>query len=375
SPPRDYREWEDLCYRIVRHYNVEKKVGARYWVVWNEPDLKGWWKGTSDEWLDLYRYAVRGAKRADPTVKVGGPATTARVVQGTSLEYLIALLRTCRREDLPLDFIAFHGYKKQHPREYETLIRRVREIVEREYPGLRPEYFLDEWNLWSNDKRQDNEYGAAYVAAALHYQMRAGLAKSSYVSLNHHAPVHNRSIAYGQPGSAFGSLPMIKGNVLTPVYFVFRMYNQLGDDWLSLSIDGGDDVTPDDCLGAVATRRDNEIAVLVWHFDRERGDLSQVLDRPEFAHTRRVTIRLSRPYDALHSRRARVSRYLIDAQHSNAYYDYIVRKTPSDDGQYNINTGRLALVEETLITLRRGQADVEVALPNLSVTLVRLAPA
>ena len=103
---------------------------------------------------------------------------------------LVDFLRFCRHHQLPLDFLCFHGYRKAHPRDYEALIRTIRSTLEAEWPERagQMEYFLDEWNLWNRDRLQDNEYAAAYLAAALHYQRRAKLTKSSIVSFNHFLP-------------------------------------------------------------------------------------------------------------------------------------------------------------------------------------------
>src|SRR3954453_14187159 len=77
-PPNDYAKWGELVYQWVRH-SVGKygkaEVDSWYWEVWNEPDIS-YWHGTPQEYNKVYDYAAAGVKRALPSAKVGGPATT-----------------------------------------------------------------------------------------------------------------------------------------------------------------------------------------------------------------------------------------------------------------------------------------------------------
>jgi len=189
APPRDYAEWDDLMRRIVTHCNVERKLGVKYFVAsLNEGDIAVR-RGICD-WrtiCELYERTARIVKDVDPSAKVGGPALAADPC-GAGEVFMREFLRFCRERKLPLDFLCYHGYGRAHPRVYEDMIRTVQAMVREEYPECRPEHFLDEFNLWRRDEKQDNEFGAAYIAASLHYQRRAGLAKSSIVSFNHFIP-------------------------------------------------------------------------------------------------------------------------------------------------------------------------------------------
>ena len=77
-PPKDYKKWAEVVYQWVRHC-VEKygraEVETWIWEVWNEPDI-GYWKGTPEEFHQLYDYAADAVKRALPTARIGGPETT-----------------------------------------------------------------------------------------------------------------------------------------------------------------------------------------------------------------------------------------------------------------------------------------------------------
>ncbi|MEW6359264.1 MAG: glycosyl hydrolase [Planctomycetota bacterium] len=190
APPKSYDEWDALMRDIVKHC-VEHKYGVRYYVTsLNEGDIPVR-EGKSDWQMicDLYERTVRVVREADPSAKVGGPALAADP-RDAGEQFMRNFLKFCADRKLPLDFICFHGYRKGHPREYGEMVDVVRKMVGEEYPGLKPEpeYFLDEFNLWLEDKKQDNEYCAAYITAAHHFARRAGVAKICHVSFNHFLP-------------------------------------------------------------------------------------------------------------------------------------------------------------------------------------------
>ena len=60
--PDDFDKWSEICKHIVMHYNDGWANGffynISYWEIWNEPDLVGFWNGTSNEYYDLYISAV-----------------------------------------------------------------------------------------------------------------------------------------------------------------------------------------------------------------------------------------------------------------------------------------------------------------------------
>ncbi|NOZ24261.1 MAG: hypothetical protein GXP25_24560 [Planctomycetes bacterium] len=190
APPQSYGEWDALMRDIVKHC-VERKYGVRYYVTsLNEGDIPVR-RGETDWQLicDLYERTVRVVHEVDPKAKVGGPALAADP-RGEGAHFMRTFLRFCAERKLPLDFVCFHGYRKGHPQEYGEMVDAVRKMVAEEYPGLKPEpeYFLDEFNLWLRDKKQDNEYAAAYITAAHHFMRRSGIAKVGHVSFNHFLP-------------------------------------------------------------------------------------------------------------------------------------------------------------------------------------------
>jgi xylan 1,4-beta-xylosidase len=80
-PPKDYARWGELVRQWVLHsirrYG-RREVESWYWEVWNEPDIS-YWKGTAEEYDQLYDYAAAALKSALPSARIGGPATTSRL--------------------------------------------------------------------------------------------------------------------------------------------------------------------------------------------------------------------------------------------------------------------------------------------------------
>ncbi|MFN8712242.1 MAG: GH39 family glycosyl hydrolase [Bacteroidota bacterium] len=72
KPPANWTTWQTVVDSIVNKINNQWGLDP-YYEVWNEPDI-GSWTGTEAEYMRLFRTTRTGAKNADPTAKVGGPA-------------------------------------------------------------------------------------------------------------------------------------------------------------------------------------------------------------------------------------------------------------------------------------------------------------
>jgi hypothetical protein len=58
--------WGQFVYETVSHYLGQ--IG--YWIVWNEPNLQFFWKGTPQDYYQLLKVAYQAAKAADPTAQI-----------------------------------------------------------------------------------------------------------------------------------------------------------------------------------------------------------------------------------------------------------------------------------------------------------------
>lgn len=143
--PASYEEWAALVTATVYHVNVERNMGVRYWEVWNEPNLWSFWQDSYPNYLKLYDVTAEAALKADPTVKIGGPATSY-----FSTDHIGEFLEHERYNVLMgapahVDFISWHSYGYT-PDQVAANIRRMREILQ-DFPMFSPQIFITEFNV------------------------------------------------------------------------------------------------------------------------------------------------------------------------------------------------------------------------------------
>ncbi len=195
-PPKDPEKWARICEHIVRHYNEGWAggfhFGITYWEIWNEPDneesieLNNMWKGTKEQYYDLYAAASRRLKECfGDSIKVGGYANTGlyvgymresekykaphevthweeRAIYHT--EFLKGFLERVNRDRLPLDFFSHHSYMDVR---LTTKIQKYAEelLAEAGFPDI--EIHLNEWNTDRTRETRGTSKAAADVAAMM----------------------------------------------------------------------------------------------------------------------------------------------------------------------------------------------------------------
>ncbi|HET7768642.1 MAG TPA: glycoside hydrolase [Chloroflexota bacterium] len=119
-PPKDYAKWEELMFQLARHcverYGADE-VATWYWELWNEPDIT-YWRGTVEQFCDLYDRTVAGLSRALPGILVGGPAVTGGE---RAVRFMETFLAHCATKQTRLDFITFHTKGSAFGRSYAPL--------------------------------------------------------------------------------------------------------------------------------------------------------------------------------------------------------------------------------------------------------------
>ncbi|GAA1576174.1 beta-xylosidase [Kribbella sancticallisti] len=106
-PPKDYEKWGGLVAALAQHcldrYG-EEEVSQWLWELWNEPDIF-YWRGTPEQFHDLYAVTARAIRSVLPDGRVGGPTVTGG---DKGVTFLRGFLAACSEQDLPLDFVSFH---------------------------------------------------------------------------------------------------------------------------------------------------------------------------------------------------------------------------------------------------------------------------
>jgi xylan 1,4-beta-xylosidase len=176
TPPADFDRYAAIVKHVVLHYNRGWANGfhynIRYWEVWNEPDLGTlFWKGTEQQYFELYRRIAHAIKQADPLALVGAPAI-ARPNDATP--YRDELMRQVRSTHTPLDFYSWHWYAtdSNDPRDFNRIAQDLRRRLDG-FGMSTTKSFLTEWNYGLSDRPPAPLVRASFVTSALIYMQDA----------------------------------------------------------------------------------------------------------------------------------------------------------------------------------------------------------
>jgi xylan 1,4-beta-xylosidase len=388
-PPKDYRKWEELVYQWVRHA-VDKygkaEVETWYWEVWNEPDIS-YWHGTPEEYNRLYDAAAAGVKRALPTARVGGPATTGPAAPHAA-EYLRQFLEHCAATKAPLDFITYHA--KGQPVVVDGHVRmgiaRHTEDVDAGYQIVTS--FPRFRNLPIVLSESDPE-GCAACSARVYppnayrngplYPVYTAVMIKNILDL---AARRGANIA-GMLTWAFefedqpyfdGFRTLATNGIDKPVLNVFRMIGMMQGDRVVVESDA--QVSPDAMLkdgvrgsadiDGMASRSDRAITVLLWNYHDDDVAASD------------STVELHVAGIPATTKRVLTRHYRIDQSHSNAYAVWKRMDSPQQPtpDQYAAleSSGRLELLESPhWVPVASGETRLALSLPRQAVSLVELS--
>ena len=282
--------WHDLVYafcdHVVKRYGLDE-VKDWYFEVWNEPNLTGtggFFHGTRSDYFRLYKEAASAIKSVDPSLRVGGPATSNFVAdkrhKGEILNHkesrfyspdkinnqkwegvwIKDFLNYCEKENLPVDFISTHPYPTDYALDPEDgrskgSIRYLNSLKDdinwlhealaaSKYPDA--EIHLTEWSTSPNSR--DNMHDRLPAAA---YILRANL---DCAGLANSLMYWTFTDVFEEKGGAedpfHGGFGMINfQGILKPTYHAYRMLHQLGDRMVHY--DGTVAVTKDSDSGKV----------------------------------------------------------------------------------------------------------------------------
>jgi hypothetical protein len=266
--PSDDEEWERLVSALVQHYR-DRNTGIRYWEIANEPDIgeSGGcpYRFQPESYVRYYRRTAAAILRTDPEARVGGPA-----LAGVRSPILPALLDACDKDKIPLHFISWHIYSSSPDRVRGT-IDYAKGLLKK-YPMLKPETFLDEWNMDLQNPPLDPRFQPCYILESIWQMKDAGLDWSCYYHIRDYQVEYELFAPFLSPkGTAFmtrwwNRMPQFDGlfdyqNRVRPSYFAFKLLSRLTGDSLRI-------VSSDRGVHAFATHDEKyEIDnLLVWNF-------------------------------------------------------------------------------------------------------------
>lgn len=383
QPPADYDAWGELVRQWVLHsvarYGREE-VEQWSWELWNEPDIF-YWRGTPEEYDKLYDVTAAAVKRALPTARVGGPATTDPANEKAAA-YLRQFLEHCARNKTPLDFIAFHakgapkfvdGHVRMGLARNLTNVQKGLDIIAefpqyRGLPVILSEYDPEGCAACSPKDRPELGYRngslfASYTAAGMANVIRlAGRYKTDVSMLTWAFEFEN------QPHFA-GFRTLETNGIAKPILNFFRMAGMLrgnridvrsaGAFGLDTILSDGVRTAPD--IDAIATRGDREVAVLVWNYHDD--------DAPAAASPVRLML------SGIPAAQVQVQHFRVDDSHSNAFTIWKRMGSPGAPSQEQQSAleaaGQLQLLDSpTSKTVDAGKLELNFEMPRQSVSLI-----
>jgi len=173
--PSDFEKYAEVCKHIMMHYNEGWADGFRfdikYWEIWNEPDLSGFWNGSAQQYYEFYEKVSTVLKDHNDSLLIGGPCTSSIDDERFTTDFL----EFVASNDLPLDFYSWHRYAKSPFHLYEGSVF-VREMLD-SFGLTSVENINTEWNIdiLTPQREKDNEKNAAFTAACLSALQDSGL--------------------------------------------------------------------------------------------------------------------------------------------------------------------------------------------------------
>jgi len=266
APPKDLTKWGELVRKLISHwverYSI-KEVKTWYFEVWNEPNLSAFWDGSKSQYFELYKVTVNAIKSIEPSLRVGGPATsnfvpdtrfdgeTEDILAHATLKtddidslswkgvWISDFLNYCQDNHLAIDFISCHPYPtdfaldghgeyKGHTRKSDS----TREDIEWIHKLIKgsayknAEIHLTEWSSSPSSR----DYSHDYLPAAT-YVMKTNLSVCDRVdSLSYWAFTDVFEEMGAGPKAFHGGFGMITlQGVKKPTFYAFQFLNELGD--------------------------------------------------------------------------------------------------------------------------------------------------
>ncbi len=163
SVPKDSNLWKNFVKKTVERY----KGKILYWGMWNEPNLKEFWKGTVDEYISIILIpGYETVKKADPNSKVVAPELShlfgvtesrwdiwLRRILSTSKEFIDVISHHIY--DLPDNcFLKMESYDPKNP-----LAPSLLQVLREEGASNKPLWITETgWHTWEVSEETQADY-------------------------------------------------------------------------------------------------------------------------------------------------------------------------------------------------------------------------
>jgi len=379
TPPKDMKKWNALIHAFTAHllerYGAEE-VHQWYFEVWNEPDLKdGFWTGTLEDYLELYKNTAESIKTECPKCRVGGPASAIGYDFETAFEKYVV------DHNVPAEFVATHVYGvtkgyldadgkagtvlDPDPNAVSGRMQHSRELVQQ---SGRPkmELHFTEWSsaYTPSDYMHDQYHQASFI---LDKVKRA----SPYVDSMSYwtfTDIFEESAPRFTPFHGGFGLMNLQG-IRKPAYFAYKFLAQMGSN----------DVATDDAQSWVTRSADGSIQTLVWDYTPilpPTGENDQTFYKQELPAKSKG--KLSMELTHIPAGKYRVAVYATGYNHHDVFTAYVRMGSPSQLTRAQVDTlNKLASGKPefiTDVTVTDGSYRYESALLENDVKFIVLTP-
>jgi xylan 1,4-beta-xylosidase len=393
-PPKDYKKWAALVSEWVKH-SVNKygktEVESWYWELWNEPNI-GYWSGTVQEYCKLYDYTVDAAKKALPTIKIGGPETTGPSWNKAG-DFLKTFLKHCVSDTnyvtgkigTPLDFISFHA--KGSPKIVDNHIQmnmgtQLRDIAEgfkivNTFPTLKKLPIIigesDPEGCAACGMKTNPQNGyrngtmySSYTAAS--FARKYALA--DYYKANLLGAV-SWSFEFENQPYFYGFRDLATNGIDKPVLNVFKMFGMMsgkrvevkGNQSYNFEMIRDSSVRGKKAdIDALASKNSHSAAVMLWHYHDDDVQAADAI----------IEVNLK----GLTANTLNFHHYRIDDKNSNSYQVWQAMGSPQNPTSEQIATlekaGQLSLLTSPIyVKTLNGELKINVQLPRQGVSLLK----
>lgn len=328
-PPTDYDKWAKLVEATVRHsierYGIDNVLKWR-WEVWNEPNLGSFWTGTQEEYFKLYKVSAKAIKSVDERLSVGGPSSSGADFRD-NLNYLMAFIKFCNKENLPLDFISAHPYPTYWPLDTDgneqmgymgkncniEHLDLIKNIVESSpYPNA--EIHLTEYN--TSPSPRDLIHDTMFPLPFLLYNLTQNIGKVNSLGFWTFTDIFEENgPGKSQFHGGFGLMNVL--GIRKPSYFAYKFLSDMGNELV---------YKDENCF---VTKKDEALHILLWNYcyytdEFAKGDRSKLSQhsRDDVFENKRLEISI----DIKNAKNIRA--YKISKDNGSAFHNWLNMGAP-----------------------------------------------
>jgi xylan 1,4-beta-xylosidase len=379
TPPKDPSKWNALIRAFVAHEKErygEAEILTWYWEVWNEPDLhNGFFTGSLDDYLALYKNTAEAIKAECPKCRVGGPASAIPYAFEEAFEKYVV------EKNVPADFVASHAYGVKQgfldaagtagtvldpdPNSVSGRMQHSRELLQK---SGRPqmELHFTEWSsaYTPTDYMHDQYHQASFILDKVH-RATPYVDSMSYWTFTDIFEENGPRFTPFHGGFGLMNLEGIK----KPAYFAYRFLRQLGQQ----------DVETSDPQSWITRSADHSVQALIWDYTPivpPTGENDQTYYKKELPSAAKGTLALA--LTGLTNGRYKVTIWETGYQHNDAYTAYLHLGAPAQLTRAQVSqlqaAGSGKPESETEIAVTSGSYKLALPLRANDVFLVVLTP-